>query len=220
MEKYALLAQAQDRGKPPDDVVDRLLRNRMTLPEDLKLSDAERGGIVEELRVAEREISKRVARIHYLLAAIGEDREKNIRWFHTTLHDCGHGMQSDEDVAAFAIDLYDRGAVQLLADLLAMGRYAHGALAEELGPFYWQAITPTPFLVLTRLKRFTLKDQKNICTLAASGDGGGWGPDERERVMRVLKDSLRSHPELSQVGRVCLAAIKSQSEGSPQAPQE
>ena len=214
------LAQAQDRGKPPDGVVERLLRNSATLPEDLKLSDTERARIVEELKVAEREASNQAARIHYLLAALGEDRENNIRWFQWTLQDCGHGIQCDEEVAGFAIDLYDRGAVQLLADLLAMSRNSDGALSAALGDFYWQAMRRSPLLVLTRLRPLVPRDQRNVCTLAAGGDGGGQVPEEREKVMRLLRDQLRSHPELSQVGKMCLAAIKSQPEASPHTPQQ
>lgn len=170
-----------------------------------------------------RATGPRASGITYLLAVLRHHYSVNRRKLVTTLQGCTHRPVipgCDEDTAGYVIDLFDRGDRTLLPLLIDIGPHSDGALAEEMGPFYGETLWKQPRLFLLALARLAPKGQREVCWLAATGDGSGMSSEKMEHDIRhnLRRFSEGRGDRLASVARKCLggfeAGVKAVNEGN------
>jgi hypothetical protein len=113
----------------------------------------------------------------------------------------------NEDTAAYAISLYDRGDRDLLKPLLHLGLRGDGALAEILGDFYAEVLWRRPALFLNSLRFWARKEQKELAWMAGAADGGGMSDKMLRDVRRSLNKISDRRSNLSSLARLCLSEV-------------
>ena len=63
-----------------------------------------------------------------------------------------------------------------------------GALSDALGPFYAERLELNAKEFVAMLSAFPPKEQRRICWLAGTEDGGGMSPKEERKVLANLKE--------------------------------
>jgi hypothetical protein len=118
---------------------------------------------------------------HYFLICLGQDYEQNrnalLRTWEST---------RDEDTMGLLILIYKQGHSEVLKTILKAALHSDGALSEELGDFFGNALRTQPRKIILAISDFSAQDQAAICSLAGSGGGGGMAPDTEARVLRNL----------------------------------
>ncbi len=160
-----------------------------------------------------RATGPRASGIAYLLAVLRHNYSVNRRKLVTRLQGCTHRPLTqgcDEDTAGYVIDLFDRGDRTLLPPLIDIGRHSDGALAEEMGPFYGETLWKQPRLFLLELARLAPNGQREICWLAATGDGSGMSSEKMGLDIRhKLRGFSRGRGDrLASVARECLRGFE------------
>jgi hypothetical protein len=113
-----------------------------------------------------------------------------------------------EEFVANVIELYDRGDRTVLRPLLDAGLSSDGALSEELGWFYSNALSKNPRTFLAGLRARPLKQKHHLCWMAGAVDGSGMEPGMLNHVRHSLRViSSRRNESLASVARICLAEL-------------
>lgn len=126
----------------------------------------------------------------YLLALLGHDYALNRDELLKVWHGCvfkEDNTDCNEITALALIGLYEHGHKEILRPLLAGCRNSDGALSEALGPFYADQLEHHPRDFVLVLTAFPPKEQRSICWLAGTEDGGGMSQKEERKVLTNLR---------------------------------
>lgn len=165
---------------------------------------SDRDAVIKALRQQARQANaKQLQAIEFVLAELGADYPANRAFLLNLLHSCGTpGAACDEDTAAYVIGLYADGHHDVLHALFSVGLHSDAALSGMLASFYGDVLKSSPGEFVETLGSFKSENQKQLCHMTGTGDGGGVSAD--------VLTSARAHLEMTKnrIATSCLHEIE------------
>lgn len=182
-------AKSGQRGSQ-HDLIAQILPDG-TVPKDLKVMPDHRGRVIKELKRAQATAQgQRAQQVAFILATLNVDYVKNRDYLFHVLSGCNYPeirYDCDDMTGEYLIYLYRHGHTEILAPLLktSIGSY-NAAGSEGLGADFGEMIQKSPESFLQAVSTLPLATQKQVCSFAGSGDGGGLGAKGLSQARRNL----------------------------------
>ncbi len=194
--------------KTEEGMVAFLLPDAVAYPDRLK--DVSHEVAVQALTKAQREAAgSRADGIAYLLVILGHEPEANHQLLFEALRSCVRDSETcDDHLISYMSDLFIRNDKTVLVPLLDASKTTDPAIAEVLGSSYQDMLAHDTRSVMAEISRRSAKDQRRLCHMIATGEGGGFPDESIANVTASLEEVSRSAGPSATAAMMCLSEIR------------
>lgn len=192
----------------PEGLITYLLPDNLAHPD--RIQDVSRDRAVDALTKAQPDArGAKADAIAYLLVILGADPDANRSRLIDSLRACTRDPEPcDDRLISYMSDLFQRGDKFVLDPLLDAAKVNDSLLTETLSSSYQDMILQDTRTVITAISRRSLKDQRSLCKMIATGDGSGFPSDSTPKLTSSLEEMARGLGPIASTAMVCVTEVR------------